>query len=98
MYGKRVRGYGDEAPVSERLRANVADLFLSGDISGARAHSLFSDAQAASAANVRDLARPTSNHYRDLVRRVRYKSTWPASTLHGWCQSTQPNNSSGGGC
>lgn len=81
MLGKRVRGYGDEVPEQQRLRANIADLFLTGDISGARAHSLFADAQAAQAGNVEDMAQATSNPYRDLIRRMRRKSKWPSHYL-----------------
>ena len=81
MLGKRKRGYGDEVPEAQRLRANISDLMLTGDISAARAHSLFTDAQSSNAANVSDLARPTSHAYRDLVRRMRRKSTWPRPYL-----------------
>ena len=50
MFSKRGRGYEEtELSPSKRLRANFADLFLSNDISGSRALSLFQDADGAGA-------------------------------------------------
>ena len=45
-----------EVSKEKRFRANLSDAFLSGDISGQRAHSLFADAEDAGASNVGDLA------------------------------------------
>lgn len=45
-----------EVPKAKRFRANLSDAFLSGEVSGQRSHSLFSDAMDAGAANVSDLA------------------------------------------
>ena len=56
MFSKRGRGYEEtELSPSKRLRANLADLFLSNDISGSRALSLFQDADGAGAKGFKKL-------------------------------------------
>ena len=67
-------------PKNKRFRANLSDLFLSGDVAGQRAHSLFADAKAAGTQHVTDLAgndKPDGNSARDLLRRLRKRSHWP---------------------
>ena len=67
-------------PPDKRFRANLSDLFLSGDLAAQRAHSLFADANAAGTHHVTDLAgnkRPDGNSARDLLRRLRKSSHWP---------------------
>ena len=62
----------DELAPDKRLRQNLADLFLSGDISGKRARTLFQDADCANASNVSDLARGESdeNAHREFFETV----------------------------
>jgi hypothetical protein len=56
---KNSRGYQeDEVSPTKRFRSNVADLFLSGGVSGERGHSILVDGQLAGAKNVADLAKP----------------------------------------
>ena len=67
-------------PPDKRFRANLSDLFLSGDLAAQRAHSLFAAANAAGTHHVTDLAgnkRPDGNSARDLLRRLRKSSHWP---------------------
>lgn len=44
MFSKRPLPDRESRPREERLRANLEDLFLAGDVSGVRAHTLFQDA------------------------------------------------------
>ena len=69
----------DELAPDKRLRQNLADLFLSGDISGKRARTLFQDADCANASNVSDLARGESdeNAHRDVLRKLLSQTKWP---------------------
>ena len=67
-------------PKPKRFRANLSDLFLSGEVAGQRAHSLLADAKAAGAQHVTDLAgnhKPDGNSARDLLRSLRKSSHWP---------------------
>ena len=58
MMHKRESAYlGETLLPTKRFRSNVADLFLTGQVSGQRASSVFQDAQAAGAAFVHDLNR-----------------------------------------
>ena len=69
-----------EVPKEKRFRANLSDAFLSGDVSGQRAHSLFADAEDAGASNVGDLAgnhQPGMNSARDLTRKLLKEHQWP---------------------
>mgnify|MGYP007018355561 CR=1 FL=1 len=84
MFGKRERAWEENAlPAARRFRANVADLFLSNDVSANRAQSLFADGQASGARNVQDLAaagqggRLGRNLCRDLKRKLLKGSAWP---------------------
>ena len=83
MFGKRARPWEeDPGPPQQRLRANLADLFLGNDISSVRAQSLFEDGQASGAASLSDVAamrggRLGKNLCRDLKRRLLKGSAWP---------------------
>lgn len=69
-----------EVPKAKRFRANLSDLFLSGDLSGQRSHSLFADAMDAGADNVSDLAgnhEPNGNSARDLTKKLLKAHQWP---------------------
>ena len=75
--------YIESLPPDRRLRANLADLFVSNDVSAARAQSLFADAEASSAKNVADLAKAGhngkhgTNLARDLTRKLLNDSRRP---------------------
>ncbi|CAE6960006.1 unnamed protein product [Symbiodinium sp. KB8] len=62
-----------------RLSENLADLFLSGEISGKRARSLYEDAGDAEAVNVSDVASGSTDHnaHRDVLRRLLSNTQWP---------------------
>lgn len=88
MLSKRGLGYDAEnVPKSKRLRANLADLFLSNEVSAARLQNIAQDAVEASAQHLGDLASAGSggrfrgNCHRDLVRRLAKRSGWP-KTYH----------------
>ena len=58
MLSKNKRGYDENAiPQHKRFRQNLADAYLAGQVTAARAASLFTDAEAAGATGVEDLAR-----------------------------------------
>ena len=58
MLSKNKRGYDETAiPQHKRFRQNLADAYLAGQVTAARAASLFTDAEAAGATGVEDLAR-----------------------------------------
>ena len=61
----------DQSP-NKRLKANISNLLLDGSISGARAASLFTDAQDAQAEGLEDLAGVSQNQnaLRDLQRKL----------------------------
>ena len=80
MLSKRAKGYDTSSlPPAKRLRQNLADAFLSNEITGTRAQELFNDAQAAGASNVKDLAGGTSskNAARNLKKKLSRYSKWP---------------------
>ena len=61
MLAKRGVGHDlDALPPGKRFIANLADAFLSNEVSGQRAQSLFNDAALAGTANVSDIARPAA--------------------------------------
>ena len=79
MLSKRAKGYDPSSlPPAKRLRQNLADAYLS-NVTGTRAQELFADAQAAGAANVKDLAGGTSrkNAARNLKKKLARYSKWP---------------------
>ena len=69
----------EEQSPNKRLKANISDLLLDGTIGGARAASLFTDAQDAQAEGLEDLAGVSQNQnaLRDLQRRLTKHSPWP---------------------
>ena len=73
----------DEEPdPHRRLKANVKDLFLTNQVSAARASSLFSDAASAGVQALQDVAgleaKANRNVHRDLLRKLAKKSKdWP---------------------
>ena len=69
----------DEIDPELRLRGNISDLFLSGDIPAKRARNLFADASAARASNVEDLGAVAEggNTHRDLLRKLQKNSKMP---------------------
>lgn len=69
----------DEIDPELRLRENISDLFLSGEIAAKRARNLFADASAARASNVEDLGAVAEggNTHRDLLRKLQKKSKMP---------------------
>ena len=78
MYSKRPLPDKDQLPPARRLRANLADLFLSNEVSGARAASMFEDASVANPRHVKDLAKVNKVHAtRDLRRKLAKRSQWP---------------------
>ena len=78
MYSKRPLPNREQLPPDRRLRANLADLFLSNEVSGARIASLFEDASVANPRHVQDLAKlNTKNSTRDVRRKLANRSQWP---------------------
>ena len=83
MYSKHsVPDDRNDLPPAKRLRSNLADLFLTNQVSGRRAASLFSDAAASGSQHVEDLAGlgdragTKKNMHRDLLRKLR-RRRWP---------------------
>ena len=70
-----------EAPVppARRFRANIADLFLSNDVSGTRLQTIAEDSIKADPREVRDLARCSNkmNCHRDVLRKLLKGKQWP---------------------
>ena len=83
MFSKRPLPHLEDVPAAKRLRENLADLFLSNEISGQRATSLFRDAHDAGAAHFRDLRRmgampgAKKNSCRDVLRVLVRRTSWP---------------------
>ena len=80
MLSKRARGYDPSLVDSaKRLRLNLADAYLSNDITGVRTQELFNDAAAAGAANVADIASKDKprNAARNLKRKFLKNTKWP---------------------
>ena len=77
MFSKRQLPALPTCSPSKRLRHNLVDLFLSNDVSGARADSLLRDAVAADSKHISDLVskHPAKKHignsHRDLLRRLK---------------------------
>lgn len=73
---------GEQIPKDKRFRANVADMFVSGESSASRVASLAADAHYAGARHVRDLAdveakSSKKNLHRDLLRKINKFRKWP---------------------
>ena len=84
MFSKRQLPALPTCSPSKRLRHNLVDLFLSNDVSGARADSLLRDAVAADSKHISDLVskHPAKKHignsHRDLLRRLTKNTVgWP---------------------
>ena len=79
MLSKNSKGYDAAAvPPARRLRRNLGDLFLSGQVSGLRGQSLFADAESAGAEECEGLGRGTAKHaHRDLIRKLKKNNQWP---------------------
>ena len=75
---------GNAMPSEKRFRANVADLFLSNDISGNRVLELVKDHASSDQSCVNDLltvgssGRHKNNVSRDLLRKLKKGTAWPA--------------------
>ena len=79
MLSKNKRGYDENAiPQHKRFRQNLADAYLAGQVTAARAASLFTDAEAAGPTGVEDLARlGGKNANRSLQRKLLKQHYWP---------------------
>ena len=79
MLSKNKRGYDENAiPQHKRFRQNLADAYLAGQVTAARAASLFTDAEAAGATGVEDLGRlGGKNANRSLRRKLLKQHHWP---------------------
>ena len=79
MLSKNKRGYDENAiPQHKRCRQNLADAYLAGQVTAARAASLFTGAEAAGATGVEDLARlGGKNANRSLRRKLLKQHHWP---------------------
>ena len=86
MFSKRSRGdQPEQAAPAKRLRGNIADLFLSSQVSGERAVTLAKDAvEPAAGKHLRDLARVRLGGHasRYLLRKFARKSAWPLIYEH----------------
>ena len=87
MWHKRQRDSDPEAPPGRRLRANLVDLFASGDVAGDRTQSILSDAadfaQSLGSSDMADVkgsayAGGSKNVARDLRRKLLRNSRWPS--------------------
>ena len=81
MYSKRSLGEDyHKAESSKRLRTNLASLFCENIVSGSRSQTLFADATAAGAQNVKDLqTKQDKNIHRNLLKKLTKTKgkTWP---------------------
>ena len=86
MFSKRGRAVDPSLPAAKRLRENTADLFLTNQVSAARAKSLLQDAVASGSAYVADLVHnlgSDKNTARNLRRKLlRVRSGWPKLYWH----------------
>ena len=85
MYPKRKADFS-EVPEDKRLRADLADLFLSNQVAATRAGGLFKNAMASHATNVEDLAAVGEKskqgiRNRGLTRRLLKGHHWPKTYL-----------------
>ena len=82
MYSKRARVSDDPDP-TRRMRNNIADLFLSNDISANRAWEMFDDGIASGTRHMKDLQKAgkkgqlPKNLNRDLTKKMMKKNNWP---------------------
>jgi hypothetical protein len=95
MFSKRPLPDRESRPREERLRANLEDLFLAGDVSGVRAHTLFEDAGHLHPQFAR-LARVAAGGRKKVARNLRTllgrNSKWPQfylAQIPAWNPRTQ---------
>ncbi len=81
MLSKNARGYSEkELPEAKRFRANLSDAYLSGQLTGQRAASLFKDAKASGSRGIDDLGhtcKHDQNQNRSLKRKMLKATEWP---------------------
>ena len=90
MFHKRAKDHlQPNVPPAKRLRHNLADLFLSNNVSAQRTEEIFEDAQLAGAAFCSDIGHPESvatdpekkkrnkNAHRDMLRKFLKGTEWP---------------------
>ena len=80
MFTKRPLPKTEELIAAKRLRENLVDLYASNIVSADRAGNLFSDAELAGAAHVKDLAMKScpKNCSRGLMSKLLKRSSWPS--------------------
>ena len=79
MFHKRQKIFAEKEPDNKRFRHNVANLFLTNNVSAIRAGELYADAKAAGAGGVDDLVPAASsgkNAARDLRTKLLKRSPW----------------------
>ena len=79
MFHKRQKIFAEKEPDNKRFRHNVANLFLTNNVSAIRAGELYADAKAAGAGGVDDLVPSASsgkNAARDLRTKLLKRSPW----------------------
>ena len=106
MFSKRGRPWEAESvPADQRLRANLADLFVSNDVSAARAQTLFADGEASGAKHMSDLAKAGNygklgkNLCRDITGKLLTHSRWPSTynaQVRTWSQKNRAGGAPGG--
>ena len=96
MLSKNAKGYSEEElPSDKRFRANLADAFLSGQLTGQRACSLFRDAKASGSRHIDDLGhlpKHQQNHNSSLKRKLLKGTEWPRlywAPIRIWCKKKQ---------
>lgn len=81
MFQKRSAPYDQGLPQEQRLRANIADLFLTNALPAQRIQQMFNDSHAAGARNFGDLKRAADdggkNDSRNIRRKLLKRTPWP---------------------
>ena len=72
MFHKRQKIFAEKEPDNKRFRHNVANLFLTNNVSAIRAGELYADAKAAGAEGVDDLV-PSASSGKNAARNLRTK-------------------------
>ena len=86
MFHKRGLPDLSALPAEKRLRSNIADLFLTNDISGCRAKSIYDDAKAAGVVNLTGLTSSSSSNIRSAQGNANRDLTKKLLKNQGWCQ------------
>ena len=82
--GNFVEKEGCQVPNAKRLKFNIADLLMTGDISAQRARALAEDAQQSKPEHLEDIVRcgargkHPGNIFRDVVRKLMKRRDWPS--------------------